>query len=431
MGSKRALVVDDSRSARLVLKRLLREHGIVVDEAVSAEDALEYLLYNKPHAIFMDHMMPGIDGLEAVRIIKSDPDTALIPIMMYTSRDGGEVYLSQARALGAVGVLPKELNSVDRLAVLNSLHLLDDPNSANSTASSPAAEPVMAEAEPLSASREIEALARDAADEVMIRLLKPHLDQQTQKLRASMVSELRTMADQLNNIDLRPAPRRWPSLLGGALLGMLLSLGLYNLLLTDNGAAAGPGAVMDRPTADSPLNRQIRDALAQQRSRTDSEKNALLRALEWSLSRQGQFGFAEVPYDDQKLNELTALIQSLHQGGFQGRVHLTAHTGQFCLVQDERGNLTLAPDTLPAADCEVISSELERLQRTGAQETLAFANFTKRQTVVEGSRIRLVINPPQDNRPQVDYPQIDRFLTAGEWNAIARQNQRIEVRLTP
>lgn len=76
MGSKRALVVDDSRSARLVLKRLLEQHGIIVDEVESAEDALEYLIYTKPHAIFMDHMMPGMDGLEAVGIIKRDPATA-------------------------------------------------------------------------------------------------------------------------------------------------------------------------------------------------------------------------------------------------------------------------------------------------------------------------------------------------------------------
>ena len=46
------------------------------------------------------------DGFQAVQAIKNNPQTATIPIMMYTSQQG-EVYVGQARALGAVGVLPK------------------------------------------------------------------------------------------------------------------------------------------------------------------------------------------------------------------------------------------------------------------------------------------------------------------------------------
>ena len=58
--------------------------------------------------------MPGMDGLQAVQAIKNDPRTATIPIMMYTSQEG-ELYLGQARALGAVGVLPKQIKPTRRL----------------------------------------------------------------------------------------------------------------------------------------------------------------------------------------------------------------------------------------------------------------------------------------------------------------------------
>src|ERR1700744_3797495 len=125
MARKRALVVDDSKSARVILSRMLEKYDIEVDMAESAEQAIEYLTANRPDAIFMDHLMPGMDGLQAVQAIKSNPQTATIPIMMYTSQEG-ELYVGQARALGAMGVLPKQVRPVDVSKVLYELHLLPD-----------------------------------------------------------------------------------------------------------------------------------------------------------------------------------------------------------------------------------------------------------------------------------------------------------------
>ncbi|UCE77836.1 MAG: response regulator, partial [Gammaproteobacteria bacterium] len=59
---KRALVVDDSKSARLVLRRMLEKHGIAVETVESARAALDFLGNQRPDVIFMDHMMPGMDG---------------------------------------------------------------------------------------------------------------------------------------------------------------------------------------------------------------------------------------------------------------------------------------------------------------------------------------------------------------------------------
>ncbi len=125
MARKRVLVVDDSKSARVILSRMLEKYDIEVDMAEAAENAIEYLQHNRPDAIFMDHLMPGMDGLQAVQAIKSNPQTAMIPIMMYTSQEG-ELYVGQARALGAMGVLPKQVRPVDVSKVLYELHLLPD-----------------------------------------------------------------------------------------------------------------------------------------------------------------------------------------------------------------------------------------------------------------------------------------------------------------
>jgi CheY-like chemotaxis protein len=132
MSSKRALVVDDSKSARAFLARILERHEIAVDAAESAEAAIEYLTRNKPDVIFMDHMMPGMDGFQAVQSIKNNPRTSAIPILMYTSQEG-DLYAGQARALGADGVLPKQIKQSDVTKLLFQLRLVADRRSEEST----------------------------------------------------------------------------------------------------------------------------------------------------------------------------------------------------------------------------------------------------------------------------------------------------------
>src|SRR5262245_38290413 len=136
LGAKRALIVDDSKSARVFLARILEKYEIDVDNAENAEAAIEYLTSHRPDVIFMDHMMPGMDGFQAVQAIKNNPLTATIPIMMYTSQEG-ELYLGQARALGAVGVLPKQIKPTDVSKVLYQLHLLQDRRSPQQTSFRP------------------------------------------------------------------------------------------------------------------------------------------------------------------------------------------------------------------------------------------------------------------------------------------------------
>src|SRR4030095_13685326 len=125
MSLKRALVVDDTAVARAALMNLLVGHGLDVVLAASGEESIELLQRELVDVIFMDHTMPGMDGLEVVAAIKRNPRTALIPVMMYTTKEG-EVYVGQARALGAIGVLPKEVHPQVLFDVLVSLGLVTD-----------------------------------------------------------------------------------------------------------------------------------------------------------------------------------------------------------------------------------------------------------------------------------------------------------------
>ena len=133
MAANLAKIVDDLSALTVIeaaeLAKLLEEQSLEVDSAETAEQAIDYLSQHRPDVIFMDHLMPGMDGFQAVQAIKSNPRTATIPILMYTSQEG-ELYLGQARALGAAGVLPKSVAPADVRTVLQQLHLVDQPEPA-------------------------------------------------------------------------------------------------------------------------------------------------------------------------------------------------------------------------------------------------------------------------------------------------------------
>ena len=204
MARKRALVVDDSKSARVILSRMLEKYDIEVDMAESAEQAIEYLQHDRPDAIFMDHLMPGMDGLQAVQAIKGNPQTAMIPIMMYTSQEG-ELYVGQARALGAMGVLPKQVRPVDVSKVLYELHLLPDRRDLDE----PALAPVELEAGAPLARAPAPSPPASAAD--WGRRVEAAVKQQSVDLRRFVVASLDSFAARLVADLRRAAPAPTPA----------------------------------------------------------------------------------------------------------------------------------------------------------------------------------------------------------------------------
>lgn len=132
MAVKHVLLVDDSKSARLVLRRLLEKSSLEVDLAESAEEALDYLQDKQPDVIFMDHMMPGMDGLEATKLISTNPKTHGIPVVMCTSKEG-EAFSAEAKAHGAIDVIckPPKPSIVSKV-----LSLLSDGKPASSSITS-------------------------------------------------------------------------------------------------------------------------------------------------------------------------------------------------------------------------------------------------------------------------------------------------------
>ncbi|GAC1629067.1 MAG: hypothetical protein NVS9B10_19730 [Nevskia sp.] len=106
MTVKNALVVDDSKSARFAMRKFLESAGYQVETADSALEAYAALQARLPDVIFLDHVMPDIDGLEALGAIRQEARTAAIPIVLCSSHEDAE-FVKNAQARGAVSVLLK------------------------------------------------------------------------------------------------------------------------------------------------------------------------------------------------------------------------------------------------------------------------------------------------------------------------------------
>ncbi len=85
MNEKKILLVEDNEVNRRLAGFLLRSQGYQVREATSAIEAFEILRTEHPDLIVMDIQLPGIDGLEATRKLKEQPNTADIPVIAVTS----------------------------------------------------------------------------------------------------------------------------------------------------------------------------------------------------------------------------------------------------------------------------------------------------------------------------------------------------------
>ena len=115
------LVIEDNPANMTLAKFLLESEGHVAFTATDAETGLTIAREQQPDLILMDIQLPGMDGLEATALLKSDPTTRAIPVVALTAlaMKGDE---ERIRAAGCDGYIAKPLSYKDFLATV-SAHL--------------------------------------------------------------------------------------------------------------------------------------------------------------------------------------------------------------------------------------------------------------------------------------------------------------------
>ncbi len=82
---KKILLVEDNHMNKVLVKEILTLHGYEIAEAASGTEAIKSLMEEKPDLILMDIHLPGMDGITATRIIKSDSRNSAIPVLALTA----------------------------------------------------------------------------------------------------------------------------------------------------------------------------------------------------------------------------------------------------------------------------------------------------------------------------------------------------------
>lgn len=104
----RVLAVDDIPLNLLLVKKMLARFNFKLETASGGQEALDSVVRNKPDLILLDLMMPGIDGYEVIRRLKSSPDTSDIRIIILTALTSGED-VSKGFNLGANDYIMKPI----------------------------------------------------------------------------------------------------------------------------------------------------------------------------------------------------------------------------------------------------------------------------------------------------------------------------------
>lgn len=108
--STRIVVAEDEAIIRLDLRETLEEEGyIVVADTGRGDDAIELVRQHRPDVAIFDIKMPGLDGLEAARVVSAEK---LCPVVMLTAFSQREV-IEQARDAGALAYLVKPFQKTD------------------------------------------------------------------------------------------------------------------------------------------------------------------------------------------------------------------------------------------------------------------------------------------------------------------------------
>ncbi len=420
---------------------MLETHDLNVDTAESAEDALDYLCEHRPDVIFMDHLMPGMDGFEAVSAIKNNPDTATIPIMMYTSQEG-EVYVGQARALGAVGVLPKQIEPVEVSKVLTSLRVIGADRQAlqergeGAETTTPSGEYPGLE----TLDQDLKVLIRDLFAQQRA-VLRSDLHDSSETIASRVVNEIRPDKEepdegQESSTDESRSSRVWLLAISILAITTVMFAWLYWLRDREWQELQLQHTLLQQESEAQRLIDAESTRIASQQIDTFQQSAgvmfvATLSGLEWGANQASEYTFSELPLGDRRLSVVEQLAAQLDTIEFSGRVRIEAHVANYCLQATGIDGYELAPGDLPASVCDRTGFAPGEAYELGLRQSVAFANFIRLADERSNGRIRYDIVSLGNSDPAMPYPTSVANVTAGTWNAIAARNNRVEISVLP
>lgn len=120
----RIVIAEDEPHMLRLLEMTLRKGGHEWTACQDGSQAVAATTRNQPDLVILDVIMPVMDGLAALKVLKADPATAAIPVLMLTAR-GHSLTRQDAEESGAAAFLTKPFSPTEVLSIINKL--LDQP----------------------------------------------------------------------------------------------------------------------------------------------------------------------------------------------------------------------------------------------------------------------------------------------------------------
>ncbi len=121
MPKPRILIVDDDKEVRGLLKEILTNAGFYIFSAETGEEALLKVRQSKPDLVILDIALPGISGMKASQILKQDPETGYIPVILLSGKCKSASDISDGLNQGADDFITKPFSKNVLVARINAL----------------------------------------------------------------------------------------------------------------------------------------------------------------------------------------------------------------------------------------------------------------------------------------------------------------------
>lgn len=114
----KVMIIDDSSTIRRSAELFLNNAGFLVKSVEDGYDALSAIIDEEPDLIFIDVLMPKMDGLQTCQLVKRNPQFKSIPIIFLSSKDG-EFDKARGLMMGANDYLTKPFTKESIVAIVN------------------------------------------------------------------------------------------------------------------------------------------------------------------------------------------------------------------------------------------------------------------------------------------------------------------------
>jgi hypothetical protein len=370
--------------------------------------------------------------------------------MMYTSQEG-ELYLGQARALGAVGVLPKQIKPTDVSKVLFQLRLVPDRRSSEQLSFTPL-------------NVHVEGVPGEPGAAVPSKpLTDSALREHFAELRRALVAGLDTQTDRITGevrallLESLPSPETGAPPLRAAPWAWLVACAALAMALVSTALWWRTVRVLDGLTVQLTQLRERQDAqalAAEAQAGAAAVAQAGAAAVTPAGTAQSSTGqpstpapgtvilipsdskplVIPVPYGTDalggpRLEVIGKLLYRLARQKVAGVVDIRTVAGRFCLVGNALDGYSLAPDETLFSKCDVVGNPSDDALSSSQRTPLALANVIGDIRSSSHGALQVQVAAGDAGSVLVPYPPVVSELSAGEWNRAASGNNRVEIRV--